>query len=45
MGWNMKRQTGFFGSRYGAASPFYLLGGILAVGAAAYGIIIKKVRE
>lgn len=37
--------TGFFGSRYGAASPFYLLGGILAVGAAAYGIIIKKVRE
>lgn len=36
--------TGSLGSRYGAASPFYLLGGMLAAGAAAYGMIIFKKR-
>lgn len=36
--------TGYLGSRYGAASPFYLLGGMLAAGAAAYGMIIFKKR-
>lgn len=37
--------TGFLGSRYGAASPFYLLGGMLAAGAAAYGMIILRKGE